>query len=253
MDSRRDRIYSMRAGCAGRAPMSSAFVQHFDACLGCMACVTACPSGVQQALALDRAHPCTDRASLSTSHRRSNLPRRAVLLVPHPAGLRVALAPVAVLRLPLFSLRRTRLLSVLPARALLSLAPDVRWRQLRARVPARTRAVGRRRATVGLLAGCVQRVAFPHVNRATVNVLAAEDCDVLVPERQGCCGALALHAGRLDDARRFARAVSCRSALPPTRSASRGRCSTRSNSWTPRSAESIPACPGPGHPEQEFG
>ncbi|HKB10845.1 MAG TPA: heterodisulfide reductase-related iron-sulfur binding cluster, partial [Vicinamibacterales bacterium] len=62
-----------------------------------------------------------------------------------------------------------------------------------------------RRLTVGLLTGCVQRVVFPQVNDATVNVLSSEGCDVVAPREQGCCGALALHAGRLDEARAFAR------------------------------------------------
>jgi len=88
---------------------------------------------------------------------------------------------------------------------MLALAPQVTWRSLVASVPRRTPASGSRRMTVGLLTGCVQRVIFPHVNQATVNVLAAEGCDVVAPARQGCCGALALHAGRLDEARRYAR------------------------------------------------
>jgi glycolate oxidase iron-sulfur subunit len=58
---------------------------------------------------------------------------------------------------------------------------------------------------VGLLTGCVQRLVFPHVNDATVRVLAAEGCEVRAPSAQGCCGALALHAGRIEDARAFAR------------------------------------------------
>jgi glycolate oxidase iron-sulfur subunit len=58
---------------------------------------------------------------------------------------------------------------------------------------------------VGLLTGCVQRVAFPHVNEATARVLSAEGCDVVAPADQGCCGALSRHAGRLDEARHFAR------------------------------------------------
>jgi glycolate oxidase iron-sulfur subunit len=69
----------------------------------------------------------------------------------------------------------------------------------------RTPAKGVRRLTVGLLAGCVQRVTFPEVNRATVRVLTAEGCDVVAPAAQGCCGALSRHAGRLDEAREFAR------------------------------------------------
>jgi glycolate oxidase iron-sulfur subunit len=59
--------------------------------------------------------------------------------------------------------------------------------------------------TVGLLTGCVQRLMFAHVNAATINVLAAEGCEVIAPAGQGCCGALALHAGRIDEARAFAR------------------------------------------------
>ena len=89
---------------------------------------------------------------------------------------------------------------------MLALAPKVTWRSLftsRAGTHARQRSRGA--LTVGLLTGCVQRVIFPHVNQATVNVLAAEGCDVVAPAAQGCCGALALHAGRLDDARAFAR------------------------------------------------
>jgi glycolate oxidase iron-sulfur subunit len=88
---------------------------------------------------------------------------------------------------------------------MLELAPRVTWRSLTAHVAERTAAAGPRRMTVGLLTGCVQRVVFPNVNTATVNVLSAEGCDVVAPRGQGCCGALALHAGRLDEARRFAR------------------------------------------------
>ena len=88
---------------------------------------------------------------------------------------------------------------------MLTLAPSVSWRSLFASIPERTPAVGERRMTVGLLTGCVQRIAFPNVNDATVRVLSAEGCDVVAPAGQGCCGALALHAGRLDEARTFAR------------------------------------------------
>jgi len=90
-------------------------------------------------------------------------------------------------------------------RAMLSLAPTVTLRSLVSRTPARTPAAGARRLTVGLLTGCVQRFVFPRVNAATIRVLAAEGCDVVAPPEQGCCGALSLHAGRLDEARAFAR------------------------------------------------
>jgi glycolate oxidase iron-sulfur subunit len=88
---------------------------------------------------------------------------------------------------------------------MLALAPKVSLRSLFASVPERTPASGTRRSTVGLLTGCVQRVIFHRVNQATVNVLAAEGCEVVAPADQGCCGALALHAGRLDEARAYAR------------------------------------------------
>jgi glycolate oxidase iron-sulfur subunit len=73
------------------------------------------------------------------------------------------------------------------------------------RLPARVPAAGPRRAVVGMLLGCVQRELFPQVNAATVRVLAAEGCELVIPPRQGCCGALSLHAGRRAEATRFAR------------------------------------------------
>ena len=223
MDSPRGRIYLMKAGLEGRTGMTPSFVKHFDACLGCMACVTACPSGVQYAPLIE-----ATRGQIERRYPRSfgdRLFRSAIFaLFPYPRRLRVALAPLALIRSvgrP-FQGRRgepKRLTLQAPGarrlqpsdrlaqrlRAMLSLAPDVTWRSLFAAVPERTPAVGARRLTVGLLTGCVQRLVFPRVNEATVNVMAAEGCDVVAPADQGCCGALALHAGRLKEARAFAR------------------------------------------------
>jgi glycolate oxidase iron-sulfur subunit len=199
MDSPRGRIYLMKAGLESRAAMTPAFVRHFDRCLGCMACVTACPSGVQYGPLIERT-----RAQIERRFDRPVLDRafRALLfaLLPYPRRLRMALAPLALVggllrRLPLP--RRLR--------ALVALAPPVSWAALTARTPETTPAAGPERLTVGLLTGCVQRLAFPHVNQATVNVLAAEGCRVAAPAAQGCCGALALHAGRIDQARALAR------------------------------------------------
>jgi len=210
MDSPRGRIYLMKAALDERTPMSTSFVHHFDACLGCMACVTACPSGVQYSPLIE-----ATRGQIERRHDRrlgDRLFRNLIFaIVPHPARLRIALAPLIVLG-SWFAVRRTapgegRTSSGLLARlrAMLSLAPRVTLKMLTARIPERTAAIGERRATVGLLTGCVQRVIFASVNQATVNVLAAEGCDVLAPADQGCCGALALHAGRLDEARVLAR------------------------------------------------
>jgi glycolate oxidase iron-sulfur subunit len=199
MDSPRGRIYLMRAGTQSRVTMSEAVVAHFDSCLGCMACETACPSGVRYAPLIEET-----RAAIEHHHQRSRADRlfRRLLFwtLPYPARLRLLSMPLALVRL----LRRfPRLLSLLPARIgnLITLAPDPRPGGT---IPARTSATGARRARVGLVTGCVQRVFFGDVNAATARLLAAEGCEVVAPP-QGCCGALALHAGRDEDARQFAR------------------------------------------------
>src|SRR5262249_50238240 len=87
------------------------------------------------------------------------------------------------------------------------LLPPVRLGQLRATLPVETAPCGNERARVALVSGCVQRVFFPEVNAATLRVLAAEGCRVRVPARQGCCGALSLHAGRAAESRRLTRAL----------------------------------------------
>jgi len=205
MDSPRGRIYLMKAGLEGRAEMSDAFVSHFDACLGCMACVTACPSGVQYGPLIEKTRGQIERQYSRPAGQR--LLRRAIFAVmPHPARLRVLLAPLAVIGGAVRAIGDSGVARILPAwlRALLTLAPPVPWSGLTSDVPARTPAKGDRRLTVGLLTGCVQRVAFRPVNDATVRVLAAEGCEVRAP-KQGCCGALSLHAGRIDEAREFAK------------------------------------------------
>jgi glycolate oxidase iron-sulfur subunit len=196
--------------------MTPSFVRHFDACLGCMACVTACPSGVQYAPLIEATRGQIERRFDRAIGDR--LFRAAIFAIfPFPWRLRIALTPLVMFGRLFPSGSRsvqpsekrrvapqpTGLLSRIGA--MLALAPKVTWRSLFASVPERTPASGSRRMKVGLLTGCVQRVIFPHVNQATVNVLAAEGCDVIAPASQGCCGALALHAGRLDEARAYAR------------------------------------------------
>jgi glycolate oxidase iron-sulfur subunit len=85
--------------------------------------------------------------------------------------------------------------------------PDVNAHQLRASLPSLVAAAGPERARVALVSGCVQRVFFAEVNEATLRVLAAEGCRVQVPPRQGCCGALSLHAGRASESRELVRAL----------------------------------------------
>jgi len=190
MDSPRGRIYLMGGLLDGSVPLSATTVQHFDRCLGCMACVTSCPSGVQYGRLIEQT-----RAYVEERYDRplgERLQRALVFAaVPHPRRLRLALA-----------LTPPRLPGAL--RPFAELKPPWRSAEL---PPEVTPAAGRRRARVGLLLGCVQRVVFGDVNAATARVLAAEGCEVVAPRGQQCCGALHLHAGRHDEGLRRAERI----------------------------------------------
>jgi glycolate oxidase iron-sulfur subunit len=209
-DSPRGRIDLMKGLEEGEIELTDTVVAHFDRCLGCMACVTACPSGVRYDLLIE-----STRAKVEATHERP--PEDAAFrnfvfsLFPYPDRLRV-------LRMPLYTyaksglqrlVRAAGLARLLPARLaqLEAMAPAPVLEDFRERLPAFTPARGRRRGSVLLVAGCVQRAFFPSVNSATVRVLAAEGFDVSIPAAQGCCGALSLHAGRDGEARGFASAL----------------------------------------------
>ncbi|WP_432845913.1 (Fe-S)-binding protein [Amycolatopsis sp. CA-161197] len=204
MDSPRGRIYLMEMGLGGE-PMTPEMVQHFDACLGCMACVTACPSGVQY----DKLIEAT-RAQVERRHHRparDRLIRRAIFSVfPYAKRLHALRGPLRAYQATALSrrLRRGGLLRrTFPALAALeSLAPELEPFE---QVPERSSAQGAKRGTVGMLLGCVQREFFPGVNAATARVLTAEGFDVIAPAGQGCCGALSVHNGREEEAQAFAR------------------------------------------------
>jgi glycolate oxidase iron-sulfur subunit len=204
MDSPRGRIDLMKAGLQG-APMTDSMVQHFDACLGCMACVTACPSGVQYDALIE-----ATRVQVERHHTRSPGDRalRAAIfaLFPHKKRLRAMRGPLRAYQasgLPKL-IRGSGLLERLAPKlaAMEGLAPPIEKRE---KLPERVPAVGQRRAVVGMLTGCVQGEFFPGVNAATARVLAAEGCDVIIPRKQGCCGALSVHNGRQEEAEEYAR------------------------------------------------
>ena len=205
MDSPRGRIDLHRALESGRLPLSPEAAVHFDRCLGCMACVTACPSGVRYDHVIEAA-----RERLERERPRAPADRRFRALVfalfPHPGRLRAAGVLLWLARLSGLQrlVRRMGVLRRLPRLAALdALAPPVRLGQLLRRLPRRVPARGERRLRVVLVQGCVQRVFFPEVNAATARVLSAEGVEVAIPA-QGCCGALWHHAGRGDEARRLA-------------------------------------------------
>ena len=208
MDSPRGRIYLMKEGLDGE-PMSQSMVQHVDACLGCMACVTACPSGVQYDKLIEATRGQVERRGDHHRTRRERLLREAIFaLFPHPSRLRLMRGPLSLYQRSGLSglVRRSRLLDRLsPTLATMeAVAPPI-TRQVR--IPERNPARGERRMVVGMLLGCVQREFFPGVNAATVRVLNLEGCDVVVPQEQGCCGALSVHTGRAEEGRRYARAL----------------------------------------------
>ncbi len=208
MDSPRGRIDLMKGVHDGVIALDDGVRAHFDACLGCMACVTACPSGVEYGTLIEatraRVETATTRAPLDAFFRSF-----IFALMPYPKRLRIIAWPLVLYaRSGLQRLvRKAGILRGLPPRVaqLDALVPPLTFADLRRDVAERTPASGERRAVVGIVTGCVQRAFFPNVNAATVRVLAAEGCEVRAPAGQGCCGALSLHAGRLAEAKSFAR------------------------------------------------
>jgi glycolate oxidase iron-sulfur subunit len=210
------------------APLTAAAAEHFDRCLGCMACMTACPSGVQYDQIIEAAREWTETAEGSGEPAEGSgepdgaaarwagrsaaerLTRAAIFAIfPYPARLRVATAPLRLAQRTGADrlIARSGLVGKISpaAEQALRLAPPAAGPLRSERLPSRVPARGERRAVVGMLTGCVQSVFFPRVNAATARVLAAEGCDVIIPRSQGCCGALSLHSGRAAEAAAFAR------------------------------------------------
>ena len=205
-DSPRGRIHLMKLRRDGRDTNTSSFVQHIDACLGCMACVTACPSGVQYDSLLEAARPQVEREARRGFADRAF--RRVIFATfPHPGRLRWLSWPLGIYqKLGIQRLvHQSGLLTLLPLRlqAMERLLPPISFANTD--LPGTTPAEGEQRRRVGLLLGCVQRVFFGGVNQATARVLAAEGCEVVVPQTQACCGALAEHSGEEQDAMASAR------------------------------------------------
>jgi len=208
MDSPRGRIYLMKGLLEKKIELTDKVRGHFDACLGCMACVTACPSGVKYDRLIE-----DQRAELERNKPRTPGDRlfRAMLfaLFPYPARLRFLLFfQILYVKSGLrWLLHKIGLFKIVPRRLaqLERVMPDVGAHHLAARLPVFSAAAAPRRGRVALLAGCVQRVYFPGVNEATIRVLNAEGYDVVLPEGQGCCGALSLHVGRQDESKALAR------------------------------------------------
>ncbi|HLL39143.1 MAG TPA: heterodisulfide reductase-related iron-sulfur binding cluster [Rubrobacteraceae bacterium] len=204
MDSPRGRIYLMNKGLT-EEPMNDTMVRHWDLCLGCMACVTACPSGVQYDKLIEATRAQVERRY---ERRADDKAFREMIfqLFPYRKRLRLAAGPLRLYqRFGLDKkLKKTGVMNRIPARmrAMEALMPKL---QKEEKIPEYTSPTGERRKRVGVLTGCVQQVFFSQVNSATVRVLAAEGCEVVAPKDQGCCGALSTHAGREEESLNFAR------------------------------------------------
>ncbi len=207
-DSPRGRIYLMDAINKGEAPLSPTSVGHFDTCLGCLACTTACPSGVQYDRLISSVRPQIQR-----NHPRS-LKQQAIRqlifsLFPYPDRIRLLLAPLAIYQKLGISklLQKTGLLKEISPNlaAMESLLPPVTISCFADNLPEEVPATTTKRYRVGMILGCVQRVFFAGVNEATARVLTANGCEIFIPRSQGCCSALPEHQGETAQAQALAR------------------------------------------------
>jgi glycolate oxidase iron-sulfur subunit len=194
MDSPRGRIFLMKEVLEDKLDLRDA-LPYLDNCLGCQACETACPSGVKYGELI------TPFRGMAEPLRKRKLPDRwqrvmTLKTLPYPRRLRVAA------RLGRFVRPLSRALPSSVA-AMLELLPDSlpRARPLPNFYPAE----GQRRGRVALLAGCAQQVLAPNIGWATLRVLSRNGVETVVPQGQGCCGALAMHTGAGDQAKRHAR------------------------------------------------
>jgi glycolate oxidase iron-sulfur subunit len=205
MDSPRGRIYLMKLALEGKAEMNESWVSHFDSCLGCVACMPACPSGVDYGKLIEATRAQIER----------NYHRPAVKKIHRQFLFEAFTKPgrMKFLRWPLRAYQKSGLQAALRAMGTFKFLPKS-VAAMDALLPtalpvepvaAITPAQGEKRKRVGLLLGCVQRTFFSHVNAATARVLSAEGCEVVAPPEQTCCGALFVHAGEEERAQELAR------------------------------------------------
>ena len=207
MDSPRGRIYQVLQVNEGKLDVSESFVTHIDRCLGCLACETACPSGVQYGRIVERA-----RAQIEQKYHR---PAKARVLRGFFYGkvLRNFSLLSKMAKLVRFyqrsgaqaALRKLGLLRLLGVADLDRLSPAIDREFFFGEIGKTFPAVGERRGKVAFVAGCINNVAFSHLNRATVNALVQNGIEVHIPAGQSCCGALHAHAGFREEARELAR------------------------------------------------
>jgi len=209
MDSPRGRIFLIKSMAEGRIGLTDSAAAHLDLCLGCRACETVCPSGVPYGQLIEAARADIERQRPGGPLRRLFRWVNFSVILPHPRLLSLAAAGLRFYQVSGLQrlVRASGVLRLLPG-PLASwepLLPSIPAAADRAPLPEVTPADGVKRATVGLLTGCVQQVAFGPQNRATARVLARNGVEVIAPHTQSCCGALHAHGGEHDTALELAR------------------------------------------------
>jgi len=200
MDSPRGRIHTLKAIEAGELSLDATVASHFDSCLGCLACVSACPSGVRYDQLIEATRPKLNKAELRSPWQQS-FRHCCWRCSPTPNGCAPCSPPCAPTQED--RSRPWPAAPVCPAGSDPSL-PPLAAEGFRDRFPLRNPARGERRGRVGLVLGCVQRCFDPDVNEATVAVLQANGFEVVIPADQGCCGAVSHHQGQLEQTRELA-------------------------------------------------
>lgn len=209
LDSPRGRIYLMGSVLEEKIPLGDSVVEHLDKCLGCLACETACPSGVEYRFLIE-----SSRAQIERNYKRTAgdklfrgllfsflpYPRKLGLMLPflylyNKSGVRKLLNSMGILKKISTSLSSME-----------QMIPEVDSISVK-NYPEVAPAVGEKKHRVALLTGCVQNVFFPGTNISSINVLSKLGCEVVVPGEQTCCGALSVHSGRLGEGRDFAKKV----------------------------------------------
>lgn len=209
MDSPRGRIYLMRAYTDGRIGLTDNFVHHIYQCLDCRACETACPSGVHYGSLVEMARSEIEKKRVRSFGERRLRDVVFKRLLPSSTLLALAFLPLrlyqgAGLQTLARMLRLTRLLPQ-RLRDMEAMMPALPRRALKRKLKAVMPAYGERKYRVGMVAGCVMNEMFTGINTATVRVLNRNGCEVVIPARQTCCGALHVHSGERTIAEDLAR------------------------------------------------
>ncbi len=208
--SPRGRISLMRAIADGRLEMTRMFAEEMYFCLGCLACMTACPAGVNYAELFEHARAEAESSGMLRSPQRNFIRALAIKwMFGDMARLRLVGRLIRLYqRIGLQKLlRHSGVLRLLPKRMreLEATTPDIQPRFSAQLIAPVTPAIGQKRYRVAMLVGCAQDLIFSDINRDTVEVLAQNGCEVVTPPKQHCCGSLHAHTGEFALAQGLAR------------------------------------------------